>query len=184
MAKLPKGSGTVDVRLQGWEEYEGPADRIISIAAFEHFGRERHPQFFSRCRRWLPDDGRLLLHTIVAYDFEDLRAKGLEVTEDFVQFVKFLAKDIFPGGYLRRPPVIVRIAEENGFNVTRTHHLQQHYARTLQQWATNLEANRTAAVAMKSEAEYERYMRYLTGCSKWFQSGHIDICQFTCVPKS
>jgi cyclopropane-fatty-acyl-phospholipid synthase len=183
MSRLPAGSGTVEVRLQGWEEYDGPVDRIVSIAAFEHFGRERHAPFFAKCRGLLPDDGRLMLHTIVAYDFQDLRAKGLEVTEEFVDFVKFLAKDIFPGGYLRRPPVIAQIAEENGFDVTRIHHLQEHYAQTLAHWAENLKANHSAAVAMKSEAEYERYMRYLTGCSEWFQSGHIDICQFTCVPK-
>lgn len=182
-SSLPKGSGTVDVRLQGWEEYHEPVDRIISIAAFEHFGRDRHPHFFARCRELLPDDGRLLLHTIVAYDFGDLRSMGLEVNEEFIAFVKFLSRDIFPGGFLRRPTVIVRIAQENGFEVTRTHHLQQHYARTLDCWARNLMANRTQAVALKSTAEYDRYMRYLTLCAQWFRSGHIDVCQFTCVPK-
>ncbi len=183
MSRLPEQAGKVEVRLQGWEEFDGHVDRIISIAAFEHFGRDRHPRFFARCRELLPDDGRLLLHTIVAYDFDDLRAKGLEITAEFVQFVKFLSKDIFPGGFLRRPPVIVRIAEQNGFEVTRTHHLQQHYARTLDHWAENLQSNRAEAIAMKSEAEYDRFMKYLTGCADWFRSGHIDICQFTCVPK-
>lgn len=184
MTRLPEGSGTVNVRLQGWEEYHEPVDRIISIAAFEHFGRERHAEFFARCRELLPDDGRLLLHTIVAYDFDDLRAKGLEITEEFIQFVKFLSRDIFPGGYLRRVPKIVQLAEEAGFEVTRTHHLQQHYARTLDQWARNLESNREKAIAMKSESEFDRYMRYMEGCASWFRSGHIDICQFTCVPTS
>lgn len=184
MQQLPEGSGQVEIRMQGWEEFHEPVDRIISIAAFEHFGRERHPHFFQRCRELLPPDGRLLVHTITAFDFDDLRAMGLPITAEFVEFVKFLSRDIFPGGYLRRSPVIKKIAEDAGFEVTRVHSLQQHYARTLDTWAANLERNREAAIAMKSVEEYDRYMRYLTGCAAWFRSGHIDVCQFTCVPRT
>ncbi len=75
MQNLPAGSGHVEIRLQGWEEFEQPVDRIISIAAFEHFGRDRHLPFFQRCRALLPDDGRMMVHSIVAYDLEDLRAR-------------------------------------------------------------------------------------------------------------
>ena len=32
----------VEVRLQGWEEFEGKVDRIVCIGAFEHFGHERY----------------------------------------------------------------------------------------------------------------------------------------------
>src|SRR5262249_1648625 len=62
--ELPPGSGSAEIRLQGWEEFNEPVDRIVSIAAFEHFRIERYPAFFQRCRQVLPDDGRMLLHTI------------------------------------------------------------------------------------------------------------------------
>ena len=43
------------VLLQGWEQFDEPADRIVSIGAFEHFGHERYARFFdwltTHCRR-------------------------------------------------------------------------------------------------------------------------------------
>src|SRR5260370_32919961 len=47
---LPQGSGSAEVRLQGWEEFEEPGDRIISIAPFQHFRTESYSAFFHRCR--------------------------------------------------------------------------------------------------------------------------------------
>src|ERR1700745_1448716 len=34
------------VLLEGWEKFDEPIDRIVSIGAFEHFGRARYPRFF------------------------------------------------------------------------------------------------------------------------------------------
>src|SRR4051812_38822345 len=36
---LSKDVANVEFRLQGWETFEEPVDRIVSIGAFEHFGR-------------------------------------------------------------------------------------------------------------------------------------------------
>ena len=35
------------VLLQGWEQFDEPVDRIVSIGAFEHFGHERYDAFFT-----------------------------------------------------------------------------------------------------------------------------------------
>ena len=35
------------VLLHGWEEFDEPVDRIVSIEAFEHFGFDRYPDFFN-----------------------------------------------------------------------------------------------------------------------------------------
>ena len=46
---------THQVRLQGWEQFHEPVDRIVSIEAFEHFGFERYDDFFKNSfdeRRW------------------------------------------------------------------------------------------------------------------------------------
>ena len=123
-----------------------------------------------------------MLHTIVALNFEDMRKKGLEITAEFVQFVKFLYKVIFPGGFLRRQQDIICLAEDAQFEVQHIESLQPHYARTLDVWAANLAANRDVAIEMRSAEEFDRYMKYLTGCADYFRSGHIDICQFTCIP--
>jgi cyclopropane-fatty-acyl-phospholipid synthase len=51
---------------RGWEEFDDKVDRIVSIGAFEAFKVERYPAFFAAAHSVLPDDGRMLLHTILA----------------------------------------------------------------------------------------------------------------------
>ncbi len=57
---------TKEIRLAGWEQFNEPVDRIVSIGAFEHFGHDRYDDFFKLAHQILPDDGVMLLHTITA----------------------------------------------------------------------------------------------------------------------
>src|ERR1700757_2839097 len=52
------------VLLNGWEQFDEPVDRIVSIGAFEHFGHDRYDDFFALAHNILPADGVMLLHTI------------------------------------------------------------------------------------------------------------------------
>ncbi len=169
----------VEIRLQGWEEFDEPVDRIVSIGAFEHFRRSRYAAFFERCASILPSDGRMLLHSIVWPSVAELAQKNLPVEHEHILFAKFIRKEIFPGGELCNPEEVVSEAQSAGFEVTRIQSLREHYAKTLAIWAGALEAKRDEAVAMTSEAVYERYMKYMLGCSKYFGSGHLDVKQFT-----
>jgi cyclopropane-fatty-acyl-phospholipid synthase len=169
----------VEIRLQGWEEFEEPVDRIVSIGAFEHFRHERFAAFFDKCHRLLPRDARMLLHTIVFADETMLAARGIVVEHEDLLFAKFIRKHIFPGGQLAVPRLIVAEAEAAGFAVLRQHSLQSHYARTLEIWAANLAAARERAIAVTSAETYEIYVKYLTGCAEQFQRGHVDLIQFT-----
>src|SRR5690348_2751678 len=45
------------VLLAGWEEFDEPVDRIVSIGAFEHFGHDRYADYFATAYHALPDDG-------------------------------------------------------------------------------------------------------------------------------
>jgi cyclopropane-fatty-acyl-phospholipid synthase len=167
------------ILLQGWEQFEEPVDRIVSIGAFEHFGRDRWDDFFQMAYRVLPDDGVMLLHTITALTLPDMTAKGLPLTFSIARFVKFILTEIFPGGYLPTIELAGEHAEKAGFKLTRTQSLQQHYARTLDLWAAALEAHKDEAIAVTDQENYDRYMRYLTGCADGFKQGYIDVCQFT-----
>lgn len=171
--------GSVEIRLQGWEEFNEPVDRIVSIGAFEHFRRERYTPFFERTRSLLPDDGRMLLHTIVWPSMAELAEKDLPVEHEHVLFAKFIRKEIFPGGELCNPEEIARHAELAGFKVTRIQSLRLHYARTLKIWADELESKKQQAIEIADEVVFDRYMKYMRGCSKYFGSGHLDVKQFT-----
>jgi len=167
------------VLLEGWEKFHEPVDRIVSIGAFEHFGRQRYSRFFKMAHQVLPDDGVMLLHTIVRPTFKEARASGMTLTHEIVHFTQFILAEIFPGGWLPTVPTVEEHAFAAGFKVTRIQSLQLHYARTLETWAAALEANRQQALAIQSEEVYDRYMKYLTGCARLFRQGYTDVDQFT-----
>jgi cyclopropane-fatty-acyl-phospholipid synthase len=170
---------TVEVRLQGWEEFDDKVDRIVTIGAFEAFKKVRYSAFFDKAYEILPDDGRMLLHTILAHTQKFFRDNGIPVTLSDLKFMRFIGKEIFPGGELPAKEDIVEYSRAAGFEMERIHLLQPHYARTLDMWAANLEANRTGAVDITSTEVYDRYMRYLTGCADFFRRGITNVGQFT-----
>lgn len=179
------GLARVEFRLAGWEQFDEPVDRIVSIGAFEHFRMARFGAFFDRCRKVLrgpqADPGRMMLHTIVYGSEETLEPGQTLMTHEHVLFAKFIQKEIFPGGQLTRASVIEQYAREAGFDCQRVHSLRLHYAKTLDCWAQNLSARREEAVSLTSQENFDKYMKYLTGCAHYFRTGHLDICQFTLV---
>ncbi|WP_167106762.1 cyclopropane mycolic acid synthase family methyltransferase [Mycobacterium sp. DL592] len=172
---------SVEVRLQGWEEFNDPVDRIVSIGAFEAFKVERYPVFFEKAYNLLPDDGRMLLHTILAHTQKFFRDNGIKVTISDLKFMQFIEAEIFPGGRLPAVEDIAELAANSGFTLERTHLLREHYARTLDMWAANLLAARQEAIAITSPEVYDRYMKYLVGCADFFRRGITNIGQFTLV---
>src|ERR1700730_8840157 len=103
----------------------------------------------------------------------------LPITLEFVEFIKFIATEIFPGGQVPTIEMVEEHSAKAGFTLTRRKSLQPHYARTLKLWAQALKAHKDAAIEIQSEEVYERYMKYLTGCAKLFRIGYIDVNQFT-----
>ena len=172
---------SIEVRLQGWEEFNQPVDRIVSIGAFEAFKVERYPVFFQRAYDLLPADGRMLLHTILAHTQKFFRDNGIKLTISDLKFMRFIGKEIFPGGRLPAVEDIEVLAEQSGFTLERTHLLRPHYARTLDMWAQNLAEHRAEATAITSPEVYDRYMKYLTGCADFFRRGITNVGQFTLV---
>ena len=166
-------------KVQGWEQFDKPVDRIVSIGAFEHFGFDRYDDFFKMAYSALPADGVMLLHTITALTLPQMADRKIPLTFDVARLVKFILTEIFPGGRLPSIEKVEEYATPAGFTLTRTQSLQLHYARTLDTWAEALEAHKDEAIAVQSEEVYDRYMHYLTGCAKGFRMGYIDVNQFT-----
>jgi cyclopropane-fatty-acyl-phospholipid synthase len=169
------------VRLQGWEQFHEPVDRIVSIGAFEHFGFDRYGDFFKMAYEVLPAGGTMLLHTIVIPTVEELKQRQIKTTMTLIRFVKFIMDEIFPGGRLPSVALVEELATTAGFEVARVQSLRLHYARTLDIWAAALEARKDEAIAIQSDEVYQRYIKYLTGCADLFRNGNTDVCQFTLV---
>jgi len=170
---------TVDVRLQGWEEFDGQVDRIVSIGAFEHFGHKRYHDFFAMAYRSLPADGLMLLHTITAITQDDAQRLGLPLTMSMARFNRFVMTEIFPGGQLPTVSMVSDHATDAGFTVARVHEIGPNYVRTLQDWAAALAANKEAALAAQSQQVYDRYEKYLNGCVMLFRDGYTSVHQYT-----
>jgi cyclopropane-fatty-acyl-phospholipid synthase len=167
------------VLLEGWEQFDEPVDRIVSIGAFEHFGHDRYPAFFRMAYDALPSDGIMLLHTICGIEPGRAAELGIPLTFELARFVKFILTEIFPGGRLPSISMVHEHAAAAGFRVTRVQSLQPHYATTLDHWAEALEAHRDEAIAIQSVEVYDRYMKYLTGCADMFRLRQVDVNQFT-----
>jgi cyclopropane-fatty-acyl-phospholipid synthase len=121
------------------------------------------------------------LHTILAHTQKFFHENGIKLTISDLKFMRFIGTEIFPGGQLPAVEDIEELAVNSGFELERVHLLREHYARTLDMWATNLLAARDEATAITSQEIYDRYMKYLTGCADFFRRGITNIGQFTLV---
>ncbi|OBJ02748.1 class I SAM-dependent methyltransferase, partial [Mycobacterium sp. 1465703.0] len=99
------------VLLRGWEQFDEKVDRIVSIGAFEHFGRDRYAEFFKTAYEALPADGVMMLHTIIKPSDEEFAERGLPITMTKLRFMKFIMDEIFPGGDLPQAKGVVEHAE-------------------------------------------------------------------------
>jgi cyclopropane-fatty-acyl-phospholipid synthase len=169
------------VLLQGWEEFEQPVDRIVSIEAFEAFPKDRYKAFFDLCHRVMPDDGRMVLQTIMGHPLKRWPELGVPITMSDLRFMRFIAKEIFPGGSVPCDEDVIEYSSNAGFTVERQQDLTPDYVRTLATWAEALQAHHDEAVAVTSEEVYDRYMKYLLGCSDFFNRNVSYVGQFTLV---
>jgi cyclopropane-fatty-acyl-phospholipid synthase len=168
--RLAVGDDGLDFRLEGWETFTEPVDRILSIGAFEHFGRAKYPAFFARCYDLLPADGVLVLH---------LNTKGKPSRAiGFLRFVYWVRETWFPNADIPAPEAVLGLAREAGFEPLHFESLRLHYARTLDLWAAGLRARREVAVGLIGVDRYESFLRYLTGYAGYFRSGECNLCQY------
>jgi cyclopropane-fatty-acyl-phospholipid synthase len=167
--------------LRGWEEFDEPVDRIVSIEAFEAFPKSRYKAFFELCHRIMPSDGRMVLQTIMGHPLKRWPEMGIPITMTDLRFMRFIAAEIFPGGAVPSDEDVVEYSTNAGFSVAGLQKMTEDYVRTLDIWSQKLEAARDEAVAVTSEEVYDRYMHYLTGCSDFFRRHVSEVGQFTLV---
>jgi len=115
--------------LQDYRDIDGPFDRIVSVGMFEHVGVSHYREFFRKAADLLADDGMMVLHSIC-------RSEGPGITNPWI------AKYIFPGGYIPALSEVLPYVEKAGLLVTDIEILRLHYAETLKAWRERFLAHR------------------------------------------
>jgi cyclopropane-fatty-acyl-phospholipid synthase len=122
-------SSQVEFRLQDYRDIAERFDRIVSVGMFEHVGVGYYDRYFRKAADLLADDGVMVLHSIG-------RSEGPGITNPWI------AKYIFPGGYIPALSEVLPSVERAGLLVTDIEILRLHYAETLRHWRERFLAHR------------------------------------------
>lgn len=112
-------------------------DRMVSIEMFEHMRNYR--ELLRRCRSWLEDDGKLMVHVFChrhfCYPFEERGAED------------WMSRHFFSGGLMPSDDWLLRFQED--LVVTRQWRWSGvHYQKTAEAWLDNMTANRAAILKL------------------------------------
>ncbi len=138
----------VRFELRDYRDIEGRFDRIVSVGMFEHVGKPQYQAYFDAVARLLTDDGVAVIHSIGRKDEPG-------VTEPFI------AKYIFPGGYIPALSEVLPAIERSGLWVSDIEVLRLHYAETLKSWRARFMAAREEIAALYDERFCRMWEYYL-----------------------
>jgi cyclopropane-fatty-acyl-phospholipid synthase len=158
------GVAGVSFRLLDYRMLDETFDRIVSVGMFEHVGLPNYLTFFKKINACLKDDGIALLHTIG-------RLSGPGFTNPFI------AKYIFPGGYVPALSEVAPAIEASGFLISDIEVLRLHYAETLAAWRRNFENAWGKAASIMSERFCRMWEYYLAGCEVGFRHHNLAVFQ-------
>jgi cyclopropane-fatty-acyl-phospholipid synthase len=122
-------SRRTEFNLEDYRNLSVLFDRIVSVGMFEHVGVGFYDTFFRKCAALLKDDGVMVLSSIG-------RSEGPSVTNSWI------AKYIFPGGYIPALSEVIPAVERAGLLITDIEILRLHYAETLRIWRQRFLINR------------------------------------------
>ncbi|WP_438276315.1 class I SAM-dependent methyltransferase [Nitrobacter sp.] len=146
--------------LQDYRDTSGPFDRIVSVGMFEHVGVDHYDTFFKHCAELLDGNGVMLLHSIG-------RSEGPGITNPWI------AKYIFPGGYIPALSEVLPAIERAGLLVCDIEILRLHYAETLKAWRERFMARREEAVRLYDERFARMWEFYLASSEMSFRKQNL-----------
>lgn len=163
-------ANAIEFALEDYRETAGKFDRIVSVGMFEHVGVNHYGTFFRRLNELLTDDGVAVLHSIG-------RSDGPGYTNPFI------AKYIFPGGYIPALSEVLPAIERAGLIVSDIEILRLHYAETLKAWRERFMARRQEAVALKGEEFCRMWEFYLAGSETAFRYQGMMVFQIQLIKR-
>ena len=151
-------------RLVDYRDVGGIFDRIVSVGMFEHVGVGFYDTYFRKCAQLLSDDGTALIHAIG-------RTGPPGITNPWI------AKYIFPGGYIPALSEVLPAIERAQLIVTDVEILQLHYAETLKAWRERFLAHRDEVVRLYDQ-RFVRMWEFYLACSEMaFREGEMVVFQ-------
>jgi cyclopropane-fatty-acyl-phospholipid synthase len=151
-------------RLIDYRDADGRFDRIVSVGMFEHVGVDFYRAFFAKCASLLTEHGAMLLHFI-----------GRKTSPGSTN--PWLAKYIFPGGYIPALSEVLPPIERAELVVTDIEVLQMHYAETLKAWRERLLAHRDEVARLYDQRFVRMWEFYLAASEMAFREGDMVVFQ-------
>ena len=150
--------------LEDYRDMRSPFDRIVSVGMFEHVGITHFEAFFQKCAQLRSDDGVMVLHSIG-------RSEGPGVTNPWI------AKYIFPGGYIPALSEVLPFIERAGLLVTDIEILRLHYAETLKAWRERFLAHRDDVERIYERRFVRMWEFYLAASEMSFREQNMMVMQ-------
>ena len=158
-------SDRVEFRLQDYREVPETFDRIVSVGMFEHVGVPHYREYFHHVHNKLSDDGVALIHTIG-------RSGPPGTTSPWV------AKYIFPGGYVPAMSEALRAIEHQKLWATDVEVWRLHYAETLKHWHARFMERIDEARALYDDRFTRMWRYYLLASELSFRHSRQVVFQF------
>ena len=159
---------SVRFELRDYRTVGGRFDGVVSVGMFEHVGVNHYTTYFRKIRQLLAEDGVALVHTIG-------RSEPPAATNPFI------AKYIFPGGYIPALSEMVHAIERSGLIIGDIEILRLHYAKTLRAWRERFRANWDKAAAICDERFCRMWEFYLAGSEVAFRYQGFVVFQVQLV---
>ena len=156
------------VWVRDYREMDDPGgfDALVSVGMFEHVGAKLLPAYFSLAWALIKPGGVFLNHGIANRAGEKPRKER-----------SFSDVYVFPDGELTPINTTLRAAEEAGFEVRDVESLREHYALTLRNWVSRLEAHHDQALQFVDEPTYRVWRLFMSGSAYGFSAGRINVYQ-------
>jgi cyclopropane-fatty-acyl-phospholipid synthase len=142
-------------------------DVMVSVGMFEHVGAVMLPEYFNKAYRLLCPGGVFLNHGI---------AVGREVSGP-ARNTSFSQAYVFPDGELVPIHLTLQVAAGSHFEIRDVESLREHYAMTLHQWVSRLEAHHNEALSFVDEPTYRTWRLFMSASAYGFNDGRLTLYQ-------
>lgn len=156
--------------LEDYRNLNAQFDKIVSVGMFEHVGIGHFKEYFDHVKRLLKPDGRFVLHSIG-------RSGEPGATNPWI------AKYIFPGGYIPSLSEVIPVIEKSGLIITDIEILRLHYAETLKAWRQSFLAHWDEAKALYDERFCRMWDFYLAASESAFRWQGMMVFQIQLAHK-